>query len=93
MCILSFYIYYENPITFEIFQYFSYIFKFKDFENWAWWRTGDGKMSPDDVDTSLCTHLIYSFAILDESTLQMKIHDQAIDKSMYLQQSFVYFRI
>ena len=33
----------------------------------------------EDIDVSLCTHLIYSFVILDSSTYLMKIHDPWLD--------------
>ncbi|XP_063372990.1 probable chitinase 2 [Cydia amplana] len=29
---------------------------------WATYRSGDGKFSVSDIDTSLCTHLVYTFA-------------------------------
>ena len=50
-----------------------------DFENWAWYRPGDGKMLPEDIDPNLCTHVMYSFATLDPNTLLLKIHDTWAD--------------
>ena len=35
------------------------------FTNWAWYRQGVGKYTPDDIDTDLCTHINYGFAVLD----------------------------
>lgn len=37
------------------------------------------------IDTKLCTHIIYSFAVLDDETLTMKVGDKVIDidKKMY----------
>nr|AFC60661.1 chitinase [Pandalus japonicus] len=32
------------------------------FSSWATYRPGDGKYTVEDVDPSLCTHLIYAFA-------------------------------
>lgn len=32
------------------------------FENWAQYRTGVHRMTPKDIPTHLCTHIIYSFA-------------------------------
>lgn len=29
--------------------------------SWAVYRTGDGKFSVDNIDPTLCTHLIYTF--------------------------------
>lgn len=34
--------------------------------SWAAYRSGQGAFSVDYVDPSLCTHLIYAFALLDE---------------------------
>ena len=50
-----------------------------DFENWAWYRPGIGKMLPEDIDPSLCTHIIYGFATLDTNTLLLKAYDTWAD--------------
>ncbi len=39
---------------------------------WANYRPGDGKFTPKDIDPSLCTNLIYSFAGLDSETSSIK---------------------
>merc|ERR1712223_1116732 len=31
------------------------------FTNWAWYRPGVGKYIPEDIDPSLCTHVVYGF--------------------------------
>lgn len=49
------------------------------FTNWAWYRQGDGKYLPSDIDTDLCTHITYGFAVLDGSTLTIKPHDSWAD--------------
>merc|ERR1719259_886743 len=49
------------------------------FTNWAMYRKGHGKFLPDHIDTSLCTHVVYGFAVLDSSTLLMKPHDPWAD--------------
>ena len=59
-------------------QYVTDIF-IVDFENWAWYRPGEGKMLPEDIDPNLCTHVMYSFATLDPNTLLLKIHDSWAD--------------
>ncbi|KAF6024517.1 OVGP1 [Bugula neritina] len=37
------------------------------FENWAQYRPGVQKMVPNEIPTQLCTHVIYSFAKVDQS--------------------------
>ena len=50
------------------------------FTNWAWYRPGIGKYRPEDIDPTLCTHIIYGFAVLDSNKLTMKPHDSwAVD--------------
>lgn len=49
------------------------------FTNWAWYRPGDGKYKPEDIDYSLCTHIVYGFAILNPSKLIMAPHDSWAD--------------
>jgi len=39
------------------------------YANWAQYRPGDGRFLPEDVDPSLCTHLIYAYAKLDRNKL------------------------
>jgi len=49
------------------------------FTNWAWYRRGNGKYTPEDIDPELCTHIVYGFAVLDSNTLLMKAHDSWAD--------------
>ncbi|KAG7205193.1 hypothetical protein KM043_018281 [Ampulex compressa] len=49
------------------------------FTNWAWYRQGGGKFIPEDIDTDLCTHVLYGFAVLDGSSLTIKPHDSWAD--------------
>jgi len=46
---------------------------------WANYRPKDGKFTPEDIDASLCTHLIYSFAGLDAETDSIKPLDPWMD--------------
>ena len=32
------------------------------YSNWAQYRTNEGKFLPEDLDPSLCTHMIYAYA-------------------------------
>ena len=45
------------------------------FTNWAWYRQGLAKYTPDNIDSNLCTHVVYGFAVLDYSELTIKTHD------------------
>ena len=49
------------------------------FTNWAWYRPGAGKYTPDNIDASLCTHMVYGFATLDSTKLIMKPYDTWAD--------------
>lgn len=49
------------------------------FTNWAWYRQGDGKYLPSDIDPTLCTHINYGFAVLDGESLTIKPHDSWAD--------------
>uniref|UniRef100_A0A1B6DCK4 GH18 domain-containing protein n=1 Tax=Clastoptera arizonana TaxID=38151 RepID=A0A1B6DCK4_9HEMI len=55
------------------------------FTNWAWYRKDYGKFLPSDIDPSLCTHIIYAFAALDNETYTIKSYDEwsDIDNNFY----------
>lgn len=55
------------------------------FTNWAWYRQGNGKYLPSDIDPELCTHIVYGFAVLDGDQLTIKPHDSwaDIDNNFY----------
>ena len=40
------------------------------YTNWAQYRPGFGKFTPQDVDPFLCTHLVYAYATIDNSMLK-----------------------
>jgi len=46
---------------------------------WANYRPEAGKFTPENIDPKLCTHLIYSFAGLDNSTWSIKSLDPWMD--------------
>lgn len=60
----------DDPNGFKVVCYFT---------NWAWYRPGDGKYTPDDIDESLCTHIVYGFAVLDRETMTIRTHDSWAD--------------
>lgn len=60
----------DDPNGFKVVCYFT---------NWAWYRPGDGKYTPDDIDESLCTHIVYGFAVLDRETSTIRTHDSWAD--------------
>lgn len=49
------------------------------FTNWAWYRPGQGKYVPEDIDENLCTHIVYGFAVLNSNSLTIKTHDSWAD--------------
>lgn len=56
------------------------------FTNWAWYRPGIGKYTPENIDYKLCTHIAYGFAVLDPNSLTIKPHDSwaDIDNEFYI---------
>lgn len=57
------------------------------FTNWAFYRPGAGKFLPSDIETSLCTHIVYGFAVLNPRNLKIRAHDSWVDfdKEFYAQ--------
>ncbi|XP_013176361.1 PREDICTED: probable chitinase 2 [Papilio xuthus] len=47
---------------------------------WATYRPGEGKFDLTDLDPSLCTHVVYIFAGLDENMMTIKSIDSALEK-------------
>lgn len=45
----------------------------------------DGKLTPEMIDTKLCTHIVYKYAVLHDTTLRISVRDSDIDigKKMY----------
>ncbi|XP_050423223.1 probable chitinase 10 [Adelges cooleyi] len=60
----------SKPENFKVVCYFT---------NWAWYRQNGGRYLPSDVDPSLCTHIVYGFAVLDNEDLNIKAHDSWAD--------------
>ena len=49
------------------------------YTNWAWYRPGTGKYKPEDIQSDLCTHIVYGFAVLDPNSLTIRAHDSWAD--------------
>lgn len=47
--------------------------------NWAFYRKGEGKFVPEQLDSRLCTHIVYAFATLEPERLIMKEFDMWAD--------------
>lgn len=49
------------------------------YTNWSSYRSGSSKYTPADIDPTLCTHVVYSFAVLDPNSLEMVVQDRETD--------------
>ncbi len=53
------------------------------YTNWSWYRPGEAKYAPSDIDVDLCTHILYGFATLDPNQLTMRVFDSWSDTDEY----------
>ena len=49
------------------------------YTNWAFYRQGAGRFTPQEIEPGLCTHINYGFAVLDPVRLVMVPHDDWAD--------------
>ena len=42
--------------------------------NWAQYRPGKGRFTPDNIDPTLCTHIVFAFAVIGKN-LQLKSYE------------------
>lgn len=61
---------FDSPNSFKVVCYFT---------NWAWYRQNGGKYLPEDIDATLCSHIVYGFAVLNRETLTIQPHDAWAD--------------
>lgn len=59
------------------------------FPDWAGYRPGAGKFVPTDIEASLCTHIVYAFAKLNEATNTIEIADNWADIGEHFYQQVV----
>lgn len=57
------------------------------FASWSFYRPSHGQYNIEDIDTDLCTHLIYSFIGLDNQTWQVNILDPEVIFFILINQS------
>lgn len=62
------------------------------FSNWAWYRPDEGKFIPEDINPHFCTHINYAFAVLDDQSLTIKVHDSWADVDNRFLKRFVALR-
>lgn len=43
--------------------------------NWSFYRKGEGKFVPENLNAKLCTHIIYAYATLDPESLELREFD------------------
>ncbi|XP_043196453.1 probable chitinase 2 [Amphibalanus amphitrite] len=49
------------------------------FGSWAFYRPEEGKFTVDNIDPQLCTHVVYAFAGLDETSHKIRSLDPNLD--------------
>ena len=90
LCINPFFILFYGSARFGLFLFTAYSTKLSDFTNWAWYRPGIGKYRPEDIDPSICTHVVYGFAVLDSNNLVINPHGYWAYKGKNVSQIFYF---
>lgn len=49
------------------------------YTNWSGYRKGDGKFVPENLDPTLCTHIVYAYSTLEPNDLIIKSFDPMAD--------------
>ena len=63
------------------------------YPNWPYYREGEGKYTTENIEVNLCTHLVYSFVVLDPSSHVIKIHDDWLDVQLGNLKKFTALRV
>lgn len=72
-------------------KYFSARYKLVCYyTNWSWYRPGHGKYGPEDIDPTICTHIVYGFAILGPDGL-ITPHDPWADQENRMFLNFIVY--
>jgi len=59
------------------------------YPNWAYYRPGQGKLLIEDINVHMCTHVVYSFVVLNTQKFNLKIFDQWLDIDLKNYEKFV----
>lgn len=59
------------------------------YPNWAYYRRGQGKFLIEDIDVHMCTHVVYSFVVLNTNKFTLRIFDQWLDIDLKNYDKFV----
>jgi len=59
------------------------------YPNWAYYRRGKGKFLVEDINVHMCTHVVYSFVVLQKQKFTVKIFDQWLDVDLKNYEKFV----
>ncbi|XP_024890093.1 probable chitinase 10, partial [Temnothorax curvispinosus] len=62
------------------------------FTNWAWYRDKIGRYMPEYIDHTLCTHIVYGFAVLDNFKLVIKVKDFWADYENHFYEKVVAYK-
>lgn len=59
------------------------------YESWVHWRNGDGHMEPAEIDSSLCTHIVYAYFGIEAASHELKWLDPYLMKDLHDIEKFI----
>merc|ERR1719193_339539 len=59
------------------------------YPNWAYYRRGKGRFLIEDINVHMCTHLVYSFVVLQTQKFTVKIFDKWLDIDLKNYEKFI----